>query len=71
MEDTIDLPGSANSGPIHRALVSCIINNKVRIKCKPALLRMFSSLQGTQIAANLLDELNSLLTVNKFQVMSK
>nr|BAN20950.1 translational activator gcn1 [Riptortus pedestris] len=67
MEDTIGGSVSTVRGPVHRALVTCIANHHVKTKCKPALLRMFSSLQGTQIAAMLLDELHALLVGNKFQ----
>lgn len=68
MEDSIGLVDSGNGGPVYRALVMCLVNHRVKTKCKPALLRMFSSLQGTQIATVLLEELNSLLMSNKFQV---
>ncbi|CAH1402466.1 unnamed protein product [Nezara viridula] len=71
MEDSIGLIDSGNGGPVYRALVMCLVNHKVKTKCKPALLRMFSSLQGTQIATVLLEELNSLLMSNKFQNLGK
>ncbi|XP_014262100.1 eIF-2-alpha kinase activator GCN1 [Cimex lectularius] len=52
--------------PLYRALVICLTTRAVKVKCKPMLQRMFSSLHGTQIAIALFEEFTSLLISNKF-----
>lgn len=66
MEHVAQLMG--NPKPLYRTLVICLTTRTVKAKCKPILHRMFSSLQGTQIATALLDEFTNLLISNKFQV---
>uniref|UniRef100_A0A069DYI0 Putative translational activator gcn1 n=1 Tax=Panstrongylus megistus TaxID=65343 RepID=A0A069DYI0_9HEMI len=69
MEHVAQLMG--NPKPLYRTLVICLTTRAVKAKCKPILHRMFSSLQGTQIATALLDEFTNLLISNKFQCTGK